>query len=119
MLAFLATDAAVAPAHLRRVLREAADESFNRVTVDGETSTSDTVLLLANGLAGNAPLRRPRDAGAASFARAVREVAVSLARDLARDGEGATRLVTVPPGGRAGGAPHRQLDAGEDGDLRG
>jgi glutamate N-acetyltransferase/amino-acid N-acetyltransferase len=107
MLAFLATDAAVAPAHLRRVLREAADESFNRVTVDGETSTSDTVLLLANGLAGNASLRRPRDAGAGSFARAVREVAVSLARDLARDGEGATRLVTV----RVSGArSHREAE---------
>ena len=57
MLSFLITDAAVAPALLRQICRAAADESFNRVTVDGETSTSDTVLLLANGRAGHAPLR--------------------------------------------------------------
>jgi glutamate N-acetyltransferase/amino-acid N-acetyltransferase len=63
--------------------------------VDGETSTSDTVLLLANGVAGNPLLRGPRSPGAGRFASAVSEVSVALARDLARDGEGATKLVTV------------------------
>jgi glutamate N-acetyltransferase/amino-acid N-acetyltransferase len=95
MLSFLATDAAIAPPLLRRLLRSAADESYNRVTVDGETSTSDTVLLLANGRAGNAVLRDAASAGARLFARALAEVTKELARAIARDGEGATRLVTV------------------------
>ncbi len=95
MLAYLITDAAVAPTYLRRTLRAVADESFNRVTIDGETSTSDSVLLFANGLAGNPTLRGERTPGARRFVEAVRDVATSLARDLARDGEGATKLVTV------------------------
>ena len=95
MLSFLITDAAVAPALLRKLLRAAADESFNRVTVDGETSTSDTVLLLANGRAGHAPLRDATSAGAKRFAGALGELTQELARAIARDGEGATKLVTV------------------------
>lgn len=95
MLAFLVTDAAATPAFLRRVLRDAADESFNRLTIDGETSTSDTVLLLAGAAAGNAALRSSASPGARLFADAVVEVSRSLARDLARDGEGATKLVCV------------------------
>jgi glutamate N-acetyltransferase/amino-acid N-acetyltransferase len=104
MLAFLATDAAVEPVFLRRVLRQAAQATFNRVSVDGETSTSDSVLLLANGMAGHAPLRGPRSPGARRFAAAVEEVAGALARELARDGEGATKLVTV----RVSGARSRR-----------
>jgi glutamate N-acetyltransferase/amino-acid N-acetyltransferase len=95
MLAFLLTDADASPALLRRVLREAANASFNRVSVDGETSTSDTVLLLANGAAGNAPLRGSPSPDSTRFQEALTEVATSLARDLARDGEGATKLVDV------------------------
>jgi glutamate N-acetyltransferase/amino-acid N-acetyltransferase len=95
MLAFLVTDASASPGFLRRVLRAAADASFNRLTVDGETSTSDTVLLLAGGAAGNPVLRGPASPGARRFAAAVAEVSGALARDLARDGEGATKLVTV------------------------
>ena len=95
MLAFLFSDAAASPAFLRRALRDAADRSFNRVTVDGETSTSDMVLLLANGRAGNPALRGARSPGAAGFAQALLEVSTELARALARDGEGATRLVDV------------------------
>jgi len=95
MLAFLVTDAAVRPAHLRAVLRDAVGTSFNRLTVDGEGSTSDTVLLLAGGAAGNAPLAGPRSPGARRFADAVSRVATDLARQLARDGEGATKLVDV------------------------
>jgi glutamate N-acetyltransferase/amino-acid N-acetyltransferase len=95
MLAFLATDAAVAPATLRRLWREVADETFNRVTVDGETSTSDTAIVLANGAAGGPALGSATSAGARSLRGALLEVAGELARALARDGEGATKLVTV------------------------
>ncbi|MBS1105725.1 MAG: argJ [Deltaproteobacteria bacterium] len=95
MLSFLLTDAAVAPPLLRKLLRAAADESYNRVTVDGETSTSDTVFLLANGRAGNSLLRDAASAGARHFAGALGEVTQELARAIARDGEGATKLVTV------------------------
>jgi len=99
LLAFVLCDAAVAPPFLRRVLRQAADASFNRVSVDGEQSTSDTALLLANGRAGNHLLRGPGSRGAGAFAAAVGEVCEELARMLARDGEGATKLVTVRVGG--------------------
>jgi glutamate N-acetyltransferase/amino-acid N-acetyltransferase len=95
MLAYLVTDAAASPAFLRGVLRRAANVSFNRLTVDGETSTSDTALLFANGAAGQPRLSGPRSPGARRFEAAVQDVAISLARALARDGEGATRLVTV------------------------
>ncbi len=95
MLAFFATDAAVAPATLRRLWREVADETFNRVTVDGETSTSDSALVLAGGAAGAAPITRARSAGARVLRAALLDVAGELAQALARDGEGATKLVTV------------------------
>jgi glutamate N-acetyltransferase/amino-acid N-acetyltransferase len=95
MLAFLVTDATATPAFLRGVLRRSVNASFNRLTIDGESSTSDTVLLLANGAAGAPNLRGPRSPGAKRFEAAVAEVATDLARDLARDGEGATKLVTV------------------------
>jgi len=104
MLAFLFTDAAVAPPFLRQVLRRVADASFNRVSVDGETSTSDMALLFANGVAGNPALRGPRSPGAARFEAAVAEVSLALARELARDGEGATKLVTVRVTGAASAA---------------
>jgi glutamate N-acetyltransferase/amino-acid N-acetyltransferase len=99
MLAFLATDAAVAPSHLRRVWREIAGETFNRVSVDGETSTSDTALLLANGASGAPWIRSARSPGAGALRAALLEVAGALARALARDGEGATKLVTVDVSG--------------------
>ncbi|MEM7413824.1 MAG: bifunctional glutamate N-acetyltransferase/amino-acid acetyltransferase ArgJ [Myxococcota bacterium] len=94
MLAFLVTDADVAPAFLRRVLKQSSDQSFNRLSVDGEGSTSDSVLLLASGAAGNPTLRAGRP-GAARFQAAVEAVSTDLARQLARDGEGATKLVDV------------------------
>ena len=95
MLAFLVTDADVAPGLLRAILRRVSAETFNRVTVDGEGSTSDMALLFANGLAANPRLKGRADPEVARFEAAVHEVAESLARDLARDGEGATTLVTV------------------------
>jgi len=95
MLAFLVTDADVSAPYLRKVLRRSADASFNRLTVDGETSTSDTVLLFANGAAGTPRIRDARSPGAKAFEQAVTEASIELTRALARDGEGATRLVTV------------------------
>jgi glutamate N-acetyltransferase/amino-acid N-acetyltransferase len=95
MLSFLLTDAKVSRGYLQRLLREAADRTYNRVTIDGEGSTSDTVLLLANGASGAPRITGPQSPGAAAFRRSLLEVAESLARDLARDGEGATKLVTV------------------------
>jgi len=94
MLAFLATDAAVEPGCLRETLGRATERSFNRVTVDGDTSPSDMALLLANGAAGNEPLTA-ESPDYPVFAEAVESVARALAKEIARDGEGATRLVEV------------------------
>jgi len=101
MLAFVLTDAQATPGFLRRALREASAESFGRLTVDGEGSTSDTVLLLASGASGAPALRGPRSPGAARFREALASVCTRLARELARDGEGATRLLTVRVTGAA------------------
>jgi glutamate N-acetyltransferase/amino-acid N-acetyltransferase len=94
MFCFLATDAMVARDALPRVLRRATDRSFNRVTVDSDQSTSDTVAILANGLAENAPLERG-GRGLRQFARALEAITERLARMLVEDGEGATKLVEV------------------------
>jgi glutamate N-acetyltransferase/amino-acid N-acetyltransferase len=94
MLAFLTTDAAVEKGCLQETLRGAVDRTFNRVTVDGDTSPSDLAILLANGAAGNERLTLDSP-DYPVFAEAVEEVARSLAQEIARDGEGATRLVEV------------------------
>jgi len=101
MLCFVLTDAAVVAGALRRMLRSAADATLNRVSVDGETSTSDMALLLANGRAGNRPLGDRRSARARAFEGALGQVLEELARMLARDGEGATKLVAVRVEGAA------------------
>jgi len=93
MLAYVFTDARLSPAEARRLLRGAVEESFHRVSVDGDTSTNDTVVLMANGAAGAADLRRLR-AG-------LYEVMGELARAVARDGEGASKLVTIDVQGAA------------------
>nr|MBA2441477.1 bifunctional glutamate N-acetyltransferase/amino-acid acetyltransferase ArgJ [Rubrobacter sp.] len=92
MLAFLTTDAAVEEACLRETLREAVEETFNRVIVDGDTSPSDMALFLANGAAGNEPLTEA-SAGYPLFMEAVGDVCRTLAKEIARDGEGATKLI--------------------------
>ncbi|MDZ4199318.1 MAG: bifunctional glutamate N-acetyltransferase/amino-acid acetyltransferase ArgJ [Kiritimatiellia bacterium] len=94
MLAFLVTDAAVPAAALQRLLKTAADRSFNRITVDGDRSTNDTVLFFANGQSG-APSLRPGKPGWAAFERAVLEITHQLAMAIVRDGEGATRFITI------------------------
>jgi len=95
MLSFLATDAAVTPDVLRAIWREVADATYNRVTVDGETSTSDTALVLANGASGAKRITATSGKDAALLAGALLDVATELAKMLARDGEGATKLVTI------------------------
>ena len=94
MLAFVTTDAAVEPGFLQDALREVADDSFNMLTIDGDSSTNDTMLVLANGVAGNQPISAG-SADAAVFKAALMEVCVHLARETARDGEGASRLIVV------------------------
>ncbi|MFI5321714.1 MAG: bifunctional glutamate N-acetyltransferase/amino-acid acetyltransferase ArgJ [Myxococcota bacterium] len=95
MLSFVATDAAVTAGALRAIWREVADATYNRVTVDGETSTSDSALVLANGASGARRIAGTRGRDAALLAGALLEVATELAKLLARDGEGATKLVTI------------------------
>jgi glutamate N-acetyltransferase/amino-acid N-acetyltransferase len=100
MLCFLTTDAAIPSNVLEPCLRRAAQRSFNRVTVDGDTSTNDMVIIMANGESGIAPIQ----AGSGeyeTFAAALEAACVSLAREIARDGEGATKLVTVTVTGAA------------------
>ena len=94
MLAFLTTDAAVEKGCLQDTLNRTTDRTFNRITVDGDTSPSDMALILANGAAGNEPLNS-ESPDYPAFAEAVEEVALGLAKDIARDGEGATKLVEV------------------------
>ncbi len=94
MLAVVATDAPVASATLQRCLRAAVAQSFNCVTVDGDTSTNDTVLCFATGAAGG-PLLRPETAALRRFQAGLDAVCRDLARQVARDGEGATKLVEV------------------------
>ncbi|AHY47581.1 ArgJ: glutamate N-acetyltransferase/amino-acid acetyltransferase [Rubrobacter radiotolerans] len=100
MLAFLTTDASVEREYLNRTFLAAVERSFNRVTVDGDTSPSDLALVLANGASGNEPLDADHP-DAPAFAAAVEKVCVELARAIARDGEGATKLVTVVVRGAA------------------
>jgi glutamate N-acetyltransferase / amino-acid N-acetyltransferase len=101
MLAFLATDAAVEKDCLQATLGRVTDRTFNRVTVDGDTSPSDMALLMANGAAGNEPLTLESE-DYPVFAGAVEGVARELAKEIARDGEGATSLVEVVVDGAAG-----------------
>jgi glutamate N-acetyltransferase/amino-acid N-acetyltransferase len=92
MLAFITTDAAVEQAFLRKTLSDAVTLTFNQIDVDTDQSTNDTVLLLANGAAGNAVLKGG-DAASRTFSQAVRQVCEHLAKEIARDGEGAKHLI--------------------------
>ena len=102
MLAYITTDAAVESGLMASMVKAVADGSFNQVTVDGDSSTNDTFLLLANGGAGNTPITGGSPE-AAELEAAVLEVAQRLARSIARDGEGATKLMTVRVKGAASG----------------
>lgn len=99
MLCFITTDVAVEKKTLQRCLTEAVATSFNRITVDGDMSTNDTVLVLANGRAGNAPLsgraKAPLSPDLKKFQAALSHVCLELAKMIVRDGEGVSRFVTV------------------------
>jgi len=100
MLGFVTTDAAVAPPVLQRALHDAVDVTFNAITIDGDTSTNDTVILLASGASGV----EVGDAAYPAFVAALREVCGTLARAIVRGGEGATRLVSISATGAASAA---------------
>ena len=99
MLAFIATDAAIEPGCLQAVTAAAADRSFNAITVDGDTSTSDTLLVLASGRAGNASISDAASGDGRAFAEALAGVMTDLAKLVVRDGEGASKFITVTVAG--------------------
>jgi len=102
MLGFMATDAVIAPALLAPLLREAADLSFNRITIDGDTSTNDSFVLVATQRAGHPPITTLDSAEGRALRDAVVAVAQQLAQAIVRDGEGATKFITVQvQGGRS------------------
>ena len=98
MLGFLATDAGIAQPLLETLVREAADQSFNCITVDGDTSTNDSFVMIASGLAG-VSFANGNEPGWSELRAAIIAVAVELAQAIVRDGEGATKLITIAVGG--------------------
>lgn len=108
MLGFVFTDAAVAPALLQAMLDAVNKRTFSCITVDGDTSTSDTVLAFATGKAGNAPLETIDDAGADAFQAALEAVCLDLAQQVVRDGEGASKFIEiVVEGAESDASAHR------------
>ncbi|AYJ85559.1 bifunctional glutamate N-acetyltransferase/amino-acid acetyltransferase ArgJ [Sphingomonas paeninsulae] len=108
MLGFIFTDAAIAPELLQGMLTAANRATFNCITVDSDTSTSDTVLAFATGKAGNAPLTTVDDAGADAFAAALADLCRQLAHLVVRDGEGATKFIEVRvEGAKSDASAHR------------
>ena len=95
MLSFIFTDAKIPASVLQTLVRRGADRSFNAITVDGDTSTSDTVLLFATGAASHARIASAADAKLRAFRAALEEVMIDLAHQIVRDGEGASKFVTV------------------------
>ena len=107
MLAFIVTDAAVPAATLQALLRRGVGPSFNSITVDSDTSTSDTVLLFATGAAGNPPVEDARDL--AAFRRALNAVLHDLALMVVRDGEGARKLIEINVAGAVSARSARRI----------
>jgi glutamate N-acetyltransferase / amino-acid N-acetyltransferase len=95
MLGFMATDAVVDSTLMQSFVREAADQSFNRITIDGDTSTNDSFVLVATGQAGHAPITQLESPEGAALREAVFGVARRLAQAIVRDGEGATKFITI------------------------
>jgi glutamate N-acetyltransferase/amino-acid N-acetyltransferase len=106
MLAFIGTDAALDASFAQASLKRAVGRSFNMITVDGDTSTNDSCFLLANGMSG-APTLSETSADAANFQAALDAVCIDLARKMASDGEGATKLLQVDVTGAASDADAR------------
>jgi glutamate N-acetyltransferase/amino-acid N-acetyltransferase len=112
MLAFLFTDAAIEPRPLHEILSPAVDATFNAITIDGDTSTSDTLLLFATGTAASrgAPhIGLPHDPRLAGFRAALTEVLLDLAHQVVKDGEGATKFVTVRVTGAESASAARKI----------
>jgi glutamate N-acetyltransferase/amino-acid N-acetyltransferase len=116
MLCFLTTDAPVRQDFLDAALRRAVDTSFNMITIDGDSSTNDMVVVLANGLAAGEPLTAEHPA-AEAFCDALAQVCTHLAKAICRDGEGATKLIEVRVEGAASGADARRAARGVAGSL--
>jgi glutamate N-acetyltransferase/amino-acid N-acetyltransferase len=100
MLCFLTTDCAISPAMIRAALKEVVCKTFNRISVDGDTSTNDSCIVLANGLAGNAEITE-QGADYQAFTEALMTLCTELARKMAADGEGAKHLITCTVTGAA------------------
>ena len=109
MLSFVATDADLPAEVLQRLLTAANDRSFNSITVDGDTSTSDTLLLAATGRAGNTKVERAGDPLLRDFARALESLLIDLAHQVVRDGEGAQKFVTIEVRGAASARAARRI----------
>jgi glutamate N-acetyltransferase/amino-acid N-acetyltransferase len=109
MLCFVFTDAAIAAPALQKALAGGTAKSFNSITVDSDTSTSDTVLLFATGKAGNAPITDPADPRLRGFRRALDKVLLDLAQQIVRDGEGASKFVSVTVTGAAGAKAAKRI----------
>ena len=109
MLGFIATDACVDAALMQGLVRELADGSFNRITVDGDTSTNDSLTLIASNQAGNAPITALDSAEGQVLKAALLRVARQLAQAIVRDGEGATKFITVTVEGGRNGDECRQV----------
>lgn len=95
MLGYVATDAAISQSLLQEIVQYAADHSFNRITVDGDTSTNDAFMLMATGHAGNVEIANKESAAFIQLQEAITAVAAELAKKIVRDGEGATKFITV------------------------
>ncbi|HZJ93485.1 MAG TPA: bifunctional glutamate N-acetyltransferase/amino-acid acetyltransferase ArgJ [Thiopseudomonas sp.] len=108
MLGYMATDAAVSQEILQNILHDAANKSFNRITIDGDTSTNDSCMLVATGQAGLEPITQAEGELYNALRAAVNQVAMQLAQAIVRDGEGATKFVTVKVQG--GGNQQECLD---------
>ncbi len=109
MLGFVATDAVVDPALLQPLVKQAADASFNRITIDGDTSTNDSFVLIATNRADHAPIMSLDSPAGRELAEAVTAVARELAQAIVRDGEGATKFITVRVEGGRSEAECRQV----------
>lgn len=109
MLGYIFTDAAIEPAFLQGLLSAANERAFSCITVDSDTSTSDTVLAFATGRAGNAPLSSFDDPGADAFAAALGELCRELAQLVVRDGEGATKFISVEISGAVDDVSARRI----------
>lgn len=109
MLGFIATDAVIAPDLLQALVSEAADRSFNRITIDGDTSTNDSFVVVATHQARHTPITRPDSADARIFSGALWSLAEQLAQAIVRDGEGATKFISVRVEGGASAAECRKV----------